>query len=190
MLFVSLQVFRPLHPQKKQRKRRLRLQPRHLLCRGKACWVLAHLDQPRQAPNSLQAVCLGTALLSATPPPQTVQEHHFRQQWPSERYYDSSKGFSSLTVLCLLENRSDCKFHVHKFILSPLFLRCWTTAPPLAHHPTPVALDQQKVPAWGLDIGHPLRYSTPLEAKRTTWRIWKAWRGSFAQKRKRVTAAS
>lgn len=70
------------------------------------------------------------------------------------------------------------------------FLRCWTTAPPLAPLHTPAALDQQKAPAWELDIAHPPLCLTPLEARRTTWRIWKAWRGSFAQRRRGVTAAS
>lgn len=95
----------------------------------------------------------------------------------------SNKCFSSEVCQCLPEHANKREFIIP-------FFRCWTTVHPLVPPPTPAALDQQKAPVWEPDIARRLQCWTPLEARRTIWRTWKAWSGSFAQKRRRVTAAS
>lgn len=72
---------------------------------------------------------------------------------------------------------------------SPCF-RCWTTVHPLAPLLIPLLLGQQKAPVWGLVTAHLPQCLTPLEARRTTWRIWEVWRGSCEQRRKGVIGAS
>lgn len=96
----TLQVFRPPLP-RSQKKRRLQLQRSHPHFRARVYWVSAPLDQSPPAQSSPPAVYLGTALLSATHPPQIVQEVLFPPQWLLEKYVHYSTKISVLGELKL-----------------------------------------------------------------------------------------